>query len=67
MKTTLLGIAAIVQVLAAALIAQFDTNPATVADWSAVATQITLGVALLFARDNKVSDQQAGARPEPVK
>ncbi len=65
-KTTFLGIAAIVQVCIAAAVALFDGDPATTPDWQEVATQITLGAALLFARDNKTSDQKAGARPEPT-
>ncbi len=65
-KTTFLGIAAVVQVCIAAAVALCDGDVATTPDWSAVATQLTLGFALLFARDNKTSDQVAGARPEPT-
>ena len=64
-KTTILGVAAIVQALAVAVMAFFDGNDATAVDWQGTMTIITLSIAAIFARDNKVSDQQAGARPEP--
>jgi uncharacterized membrane protein len=61
-KTTAAGIAAIVAAVALAISHQFDTDPATVADWSAVITALTAGVGLVLARDNDRTSEQAGAR-----
>lgn len=61
-KTTLAGIAAIVAAIALAIAHQFDSDPATVADWSAVITALTAGVGLVLARDNDKTSEQAGAR-----
>jgi len=60
-KTTLAGIAAIVAALATAVSAQFDSNPATVPDWTLVIGMITAGVGLMFARDNDKTSEQVGA------
>ena len=61
-KTTLAGIAAIIAAIALALSHQFDTDPATIADWGAVFTAVAAGVGLLFARDNDKSSEKVGAR-----
>ena len=61
-KTTAAGIAAIVAAVALAISHQFDTDPATVADWSAVITALTAGVGLVLARDNDKTSEQAGAQ-----
>lgn len=61
-KTTAAGIAAIVAAVALAISHQFDTDPATIADWSAVITALTAGVGLVLARDNDKTSEQAGAR-----
>ncbi len=61
-KTTAAGIAAIIAAVALALSHQFDTDPTTVADWSAVITALTAGVGLVLARDNDRTSEQAGAR-----
>ena len=61
-KTTAAGIAAIVAAIALAISHQFDTDPATIADWSAVITALTAGVGLVLARDNDKTSEQAGAR-----
>jgi len=61
-KTTAAGIAAIVAAVALAISHQFDSDPATVADWSAVITALTAGVGLVLARDNDKTSEQAGAR-----
>lgn len=61
-KTTAAGIAAIVAAVALAISHQFDSDPATVADWSAVITALTAGVGLMLARDNDKTSEQAGAR-----
>ena len=61
-KTTAAGIAAIIAAIALAISHQFDTDPATIADWSAVITALTAGVGLVLARDNDKTSEQAGAR-----
>lgn len=49
-------------VLAATLNALFDNNPVTNPDWGAVAGCVAACLGLLFARDNKVTSEQAGAK-----
>ena len=61
-KTTAAGIAAIVAAIALAISHQFDSDQATVADWSAVITALTAGIGLILARDNDKTSEQAGAR-----
>ncbi len=61
-KTTVAGIAAIIAAIALAIAHQFDSDPATVADWSAVITALTAGVGLVLARDNDTTSEQAGAK-----
>ena len=61
-KTTAAGIAAIVAAVALAISHQFDSDPATVADWSAVITALTAGIGLVLARDNDKTSERAGAR-----
>ena len=61
-KTTAAGIAAIVAAVALAISHQFDTDPATIADWSAVITALTAGIGLVLARDNDKTSERAGAR-----
>ena len=61
-KTTAAGSAAIVAAIATAVAAEFDANPDTVAEWGAAAAALIAGLGLLFARDNKVSSEEAGAK-----
>lgn len=60
-RTTTAGIGAILIAIGSALAAQFDADPATVPDWGAVIAAGIAGIGLLFARDNKVTSEQAGA------
>lgn len=60
-RTTTAGIGAILIAVGSALGAQFDSDPATVADWGAVIAAVIAGIGLLFARDNKVTSEQAQA------
>jgi len=60
-KTTTAGVGAILIAVGSALSAQFDNDPTSVADWGAVIAAVIAGVGLLFARDNKVTSEQAGA------
>jgi hypothetical protein len=60
-KTTAAGVGAILIAVGAAVSSQFDNDPATVADWGAVVAAVLAGIGLIFARDNKVTSEQAGA------
>lgn len=61
-RTTLAGIGAILVAVGGAITATFDNDPATVADWTAVVAACIAGFGLVFARDNKVSSEAAGAK-----
>lgn len=61
-KTTLAGIAGVVGLIGSALAAQFDGNPETVAQWEVVIPAALAAFGLLFARDNNVSSEDAGAK-----
>ena len=61
-KTTVTGVCSILVVVATALKALFDNDPATNPDWSAVIAGVTAGLGLIAARDNNVTSEQAGAR-----
>jgi len=61
-KTSAAGIGAILVAVGSALSATFDADPATVADWGAVVAAVIAGAGLLFARDNNVSSEAAGAK-----
>lgn len=61
-KTSAAGIGAILIAVGSALNATFDSDPATVADWGAVFAALIAGIGLIFARDNKVTSEQAGAK-----
>lgn len=64
-RTTTAGIAAIVAAIGTAVVALFDTDPATLPDWGAVAAAVLAGIGLIAARDNRVTSEQAGATPAP--
>lgn len=66
-RTSLAGFAVIISALGGVITALTDDNPATNPDWNAVSAAIVGGIGLIYARDNKVSDQAAGVRPEPPK
>jgi len=61
-RTTVAGIGAILVAIGGALAATFDNDPATIADWTAVVAACIAGFGLIFARDNKVSSEKAGAK-----
>lgn len=65
-KTSAAGIGAILVAVGSALGATFDNDPATVADWGAVVAALIAGIGLLFARDNNVTSEQAGASQPPA-
>lgn len=61
-KTTVAGIAAIIAAIALAISNEFDSDPATIADWGVVLATVIAGVGLLFARDNDKSSEDVGAK-----
>jgi hypothetical protein len=61
-RTSVLGLGTILVAVAGALVALTDSDPATVPEWDTVIAAITAGVGLLFARDAKVTSEQAGAK-----
>lgn len=61
-KTTVTGIAAILTAVGAALTALFDNDPATTLDVAVTASAIMAGIGLIFARDNGVTSEEAGAK-----
>lgn len=61
-KTTGAGLGAILVAVGSVLAALTDNNPTTVPDWGALMAAIMAGAGLLFARDNNVTSEEAGAR-----
>lgn len=55
------AVGAILAAIGGAAKAQFDGDPLTVPDWNTVVT-LFLGLGMLFARDNDVSSEAAGAK-----
>ena len=51
--------------IGSAVTAMFDNDPVTQPEWSAVIAACMAGFGLIFARDNKVSSESAGARAPP--
>lgn len=61
-KTTVTGIAAVLTAIGSALTALFDNDPNTTLDVAVTASAIMAGIGLIFARDNNVSSEDAGAK-----
>jgi hypothetical protein len=61
-KTTVLGLGTILVAVVGALIAAFDGDPATVVDTDTTIAALTAGLGLIFARDSKVTSEEAGAK-----
>jgi hypothetical protein len=61
-KTTGLGLGAILAALGSALVAYLDDDPATVPNVEVLVTTITVGLGLIFSRDNNVTSEDAGAK-----
>jgi len=63
-KTTTAGIAALVAVIATAVAAHMDSDPATVAEWGGVVTAIFVAVGFVVSRDNDKSSEAVGANDD---
>jgi peptidoglycan/LPS O-acetylase OafA/YrhL len=61
-KTSAAGIAAIVVAIASCVQAAFDGDPATTPNYEVAIAAIITGLGLIFARDNGVSSESAGAK-----
>lgn len=61
-RTSILGAIAILTAVTNAAQALFDGDPSTVFDLDTTVTAIAAGLGLMFARDNKVSSERAGAK-----
>ena len=61
-RTSIFGTGGLLLVVASALSALFDGDPATMPDWASVAGAAAACIGLLFARDNKVTSEAAGAK-----
>lgn len=61
-KTTAGGVGAILAAVGGAVSLMFDGNPNTNPDWTSVIAAVTAGFGLIFARDNSVSSEDAGAK-----
>lgn len=62
-KTTVCGILSIVAAGATLVaIPLLDSDPLTVPNWTAFVAAVTAGIGLIFARDNGVTSEQAGAK-----
>jgi len=60
-QTTLAGIAAFLAVFFNQITAQFDSDPATIADWNLVVGAAAVAIGLILARDNNKSSEKVGA------
>lgn len=61
-RTTFAGVAAAAIAVLAVVQAYFDNDPSTVPQWEIAIGAVIAGVGLIFARDNKVSSEEAGAK-----
>lgn len=59
LKTTALGVMALLTVVGTVGSALLDGDPATNPDWNAAATEVMLAIALIFSRDADVTSEKA--------
>lgn len=60
-KTTLGGVVALLSLAYNVITLMTDGDPNTNPDWNVVITSASAALALIFARDNTVTDEQANA------
>jgi hypothetical protein len=61
-RTTILGVIAVGTAVLNAAKAIFDGDPSTVFDLELTIAAVSAGLGLIFARDNGVTSEQAGAK-----
>jgi hypothetical protein len=61
-KTTVAGVAGIIIAIASCVQALLDGDPATVPNYEIALAAVITGLGLIFARDNNVSSEAAGAK-----
>lgn len=61
-RTSAGGVSLVLAAIASVVAALTDNDPAG-PQWEICYTQFAAGIALLFARDNKVTSEDAGAKP----
>lgn len=66
-RTSLFGAGGLLYLVGTALTAMFDGKPETNPDWNALLVAGSACLGLLFARDNRVSSEKAGAVTPEVK
>lgn len=62
-RTTLAGLLAALTVCGPELAKLLDDDPATMPAWGLVLGAVVIGLGLGAARDNRVTSEQAGAKP----
>lgn len=63
-RTTILGVLTFLGVLGFQLKSLWDDDPTTVVDWNAVIAAAGVMFVGFTARDNQVSSEEAGVKPE---
>lgn len=66
-KTTITALITFIIILGSAALTLLDDDPTTNPNYDALLAAGAAATGLLFARDNSVSDQEAGVREEPKK
>lgn len=66
-KTTIAAIITFITILGSAALSLLDDDPKTNPNYDILFAAGATATGLLFARDNTVSDQEAGVRPEVKK